>query len=144
QTLALVSMVATAVGGVAWVLLYPILSGERQAERRRASVARPEPMAMRTSRTPQPSTREPVAETLKEIEVRARKPKNPPLSMKIAQAGLSWSKRKFVIGAAVLGVLAFLGLTIWGIGLLPSLAVGFAASAGLPLWALTFLKKRRE
>ena len=33
-------MVAIAIGGVAWVFLYPLLSGERQAEQRRASVAR--------------------------------------------------------------------------------------------------------
>ena len=45
QTLALFSMVAVAIGGVAWVFLYPLLSGERQAEQRRASVARAEPIA---------------------------------------------------------------------------------------------------
>ena len=38
QTLALIGMVTTAVGGVAWVFLYPLLSGERKAEQRRASV----------------------------------------------------------------------------------------------------------
>jgi len=35
QTLALFAMAATAVGGVAWVFIYPLLSGERQAEKRR-------------------------------------------------------------------------------------------------------------
>ena len=34
QTLALFVMVATAIGGVAWVFIYPLLSGERQAEQR--------------------------------------------------------------------------------------------------------------
>ena len=32
QTLALIGMVTTAVGGVAWVFLYPLLSGERKDE----------------------------------------------------------------------------------------------------------------
>ena len=48
QTLALIGMVTTAVGGVAWVFLYPLLSGERKAEQRRASVTRTEPAAART------------------------------------------------------------------------------------------------
>jgi tight adherence protein B len=144
QALALFSMIATAVGGVAWVLLYPILSGERQAERRRASVARAAPTATRASRAPQKSRREQVEETLKELDVKARKPRNPPLAIKIQQAGLTWSKRQFMIGAAGFGLLAFLTLNIMGTGLLPALAVAFAAAAGVPLWSLTFLKKRRE
>jgi tight adherence protein B len=35
-------MVAIAIGGVAWVFIYPLLSGERNTERRMASVARKE------------------------------------------------------------------------------------------------------
>ena len=37
QTLALAFMAATAIGGIAWVFLYPILSGQKKAESRRAS-----------------------------------------------------------------------------------------------------------
>ena len=40
-------MVAIAIGGVAWVFIYPFLSGERNTERRMASVARAEPIAQR-------------------------------------------------------------------------------------------------
>ena len=42
QTLALAFLAATAIGGLAWVFLYPILSGEKKAENRRASIARAE------------------------------------------------------------------------------------------------------
>ena len=45
QALALAFLAATAIGGVAWVFLYPMLSGQRKAESRRASVASPEPVA---------------------------------------------------------------------------------------------------
>jgi len=144
QTLALISMVATAVGGVAWVFLYPLLSGERQAEQRRASAARAEPTKRAATRTPQKSRREQVEETLKEIEIKASSPKNPPLSMKIGQAGLSWSKRQFLMIAGGLGVFAFVALFMLGAGPVPALMVGFAAAGGLPLWILKFLKKRRE
>ena len=47
QALALAFLAATAIGGVAWVFVYPLLSGERKAESRRASVAKSEPTAAR-------------------------------------------------------------------------------------------------
>ena len=43
QTLALAFLAATAIGGLAWVFIYPSLSGEKKAESRRASIARSEP-----------------------------------------------------------------------------------------------------
>jgi tight adherence protein B len=67
-----------------------------------------------------------------------------PLSVKITQAGLSWSKRRFFVTSAILGVIAFLAVVIIGGGLLAAVGVGFAAGCGVPLWLLRFLKKRRE
>ena len=59
-------LVTVAIGGIAWVFLYPILSGERKAERRMASVARSEPMA-RPTRAAQKPRREQIEGTLKEL-----------------------------------------------------------------------------
>ena len=72
QTLALAFLAATAIGGVAWVFLYPILSGERKAESRRASVARAEPAARHTEKG-QRSRREQVEGSLKDLEARRKK-----------------------------------------------------------------------
>lgn len=144
QLYALFALVTIAIGGVAWVFVYPILSGEREAERRKASVARSEPVAARSTRTVQRSRREQVEGTLKEMEDRQRKTKRVPLTLRISQAGLSWSKRRFFVSAAALGVGAFVLALPTGAGLLPALAIGFAAGCGLPLWLLSFLKKRRE
>lgn len=142
DTYAIFFLVAVAIGGIAYVFIYPILSGERNAERRVAAAARAEPITR--ARTPQKSRREKVEGTLKELEERQRKAKRPPLSVRISQAGLSWSKRRFLIISAGLGVFAFLaGIPLTG-GLLPALAFGFAAGCGFPLWALRYLKKRRE
>jgi tight adherence protein B len=144
QTLALFGMAATAVGGIAYVFIYPLLSGERKAEQRRANVTRTEPAARVTGRTQQKSRREQVEETLKELDVKAKKPKSLPLQMKIAQAGLSWSKNKFWVISAGLGLAGFLTVFVMVGTLLPALGVGFAAGFGLPRWLLSFLKKRRE
>jgi len=143
QTIALFGMVATAIGGVAYVFIYPLLSGERKVEQRRANVARAEPAA-RVARTQQRSRREQVEETLKEIDVKAKKPKSLPLAMKIAQAGLSWSKNQFLMISAGLGLVGFLAVFAMAGSLLPALGVGFAAAFGVPRWLLSFLKKRRE
>jgi tight adherence protein B len=137
-------LVAVAIGGVAWVFVYPYLSGEKKAERRMASVARAEPIARPTRVTATKSRREQVEGTLKDIEERRKKAKRPPLSVRLNQAGLGWSKRRFIVTAAVLGIGAFLVATLFGVGLLPTLALGFAAGCGLPFWMLSFLKKRRE
>ena len=144
QTLALIGMVTTAVGGVAWVFLYPLLSGERKAEQRRASVTRAEPAAARSTARVTRSRREQVEETLKDLEVKKQKLKRPPLHIKIQQAGLSWSKNQFLMIAAGLGLTAFAVTFVITGGLLQALMAAFAAGGGLPLWILSFLKKRRE
>ncbi|MGD0334991.1 MAG: type II secretion system F family protein [Xanthobacteraceae bacterium] len=137
------ALVAVAIGGVGWVLVYPLLSGERHTEQRMASVARSEPMAPRPIRAAQRSRREQVQGTLKEIEERQKKAKRLPLAVRISQAGLTWSKRRFFLTAGVLGLVAFVAVLASGAGLLPALGAAFAAGCGLPLWLLSFLKKRR-
>jgi tight adherence protein B len=138
-------VVAVAIGGVAWVFLYPILSGERHAERRMASVAKSEPMAARRqARATQKTRREQVEGTLKEIEERRKKAKRAPLAVRLSQAGLNWSKQRFLIISGALGAFAFFAVMLVGSGLLPALAAGFAGGFGLPLWGLSYLKKRRE
>jgi Flp pilus assembly protein TadB len=106
QALALAFLAATAVGGVAWVFLYPLLSGERKAENRRASVASPEPAARSVDKN-QRSRREQVEGSLKELDARRLKEKKISLSVRLTQAGLDWTPQKFVVISAVLGLLTF-------------------------------------
>ncbi len=134
------SLVTVATGGVAWVFVYPFLSGERNKERRMASVARTERTAPRSA---QQSRREQVEVTLKGIEERQKKAKRVPLAARLSQAGLTWSKRRFLLTAGSLGFGAFFLVLATGAGLLPALGVAFAAGCGLPMWLLSLLKKRR-
>jgi tight adherence protein B len=137
-------MVVVAMGGVGWVFLYPLLSGERNAERRKASVAGATPIAPRPTRAAQRSRREQVEGTLKQLEARKKTSKRVPLSVRLVQAGLTWSTRRFLITAGALGAVVFAVTLIAGLGLLPALGLAFAAGAGLPFWTLSLLKKRRE
>jgi len=145
QTIVVFSLVTLAMGGVVWVFIYPHLSGERHAEKRLASIAKSEPITRTsTARIGQKNRREQVEETLKELDDRQKKSKKQTLSTKLSQAGLDWSKERYLITSGVLGLVAFIVGFLADAGLLVALAIGFAAAFGLPMWLLSFLKKRRE
>jgi tight adherence protein B len=143
QNIALFFLASVAFGGVAWVFVYPILSGERKAEARMANVAKAEPAA-RATRTHQKSRRDVIETTLKEFDDRHKKSKSVPLSVRIAQAGLSWSKQQFLLISAGIGLATFMLGLFSGGGLIAACVLGFAGAFGLPRWLLSFLKKRRE
>jgi tight adherence protein B len=143
NSIALFFLVTVAIGGVAYVFIYPILSGEKAAEKRVATVAKAQPAA-RAVRGQQKSRRDSVENTLKEFEERHKKSKNVPLSVRLAQAGLSWSKKQYLIISVAIGVVMFLAGLVGNAGLLAATGLGFAGAFGLPRWLLSYLKKRRE
>jgi tight adherence protein B len=144
QVLALAFLAATAIGGIAWVFLYPLLSGERKAENRRASVARSEPAARKGGDGNQRSRREQVEGSLKDVEARRKRESKIPLSSRLTQAGLDWTVQKFMIISGILALVAFAAAMLFAGGLLAPIGLAFGAGFGLPRWALSFLKKRRE
>ncbi len=143
QALALAFLAATAVGGAAWVFVYPMLSGEKKAENRRASVAKTEPAARSVDKN-QRSRREQVEGSLKELDARRQKEKSISLSVRLTQAGLSLTPQKFMIVSGIMGAACFGLVMMTGGGLLGAAGLGFAAGLGLPRWSLSFLKTRRE
>jgi tight adherence protein B len=143
DAIALFFLASVAVGGVIWVFVYPILSGERKAEQRIASVAKADTVT-RTARGNQKPRRDVIENTLKEFEERHKKNKRVPLAVRIAQAGLSWSKQQFFIISACIGGAMFMAGLFVGAGLLTAIGLGFAGAFGLPRWLLKFLKNRRE
>jgi tight adherence protein B len=146
QTFAMFFLVALAAGGIIWVFVYPILSGERKAEQRQESFVRSEPAARvaAATRAGPKVRRDQIEETLKELEVRQKKQKNLPLAMRISQAGLSWSKRQYILISVAIGAALFVVIFLVGGGLLAAAGAGFAGGFGVPRWLLSFLKKRRE
>ena len=143
QILAVFFLVAVAIGGVAYVFIYPVLSGERKAEQRIRNVAGSD-STVRAARRPQKSRREDIETTLKDLEERQKKKKNVPITVRISRAGLSWSRQQFVMISASIGLGMFLVAFLSGTGLLPAAALGFAGAFGVPRWLLSFLRKRRE
>ncbi|NGX99374.1 MAG: type II secretion system F family protein [Candidatus Afipia apatlaquensis] len=142
QALALAFLSAVTVGGLAWVFIYPLLSGEKQAEQRRAAFARAEPALRIDDRSR--TRRVAVEDSIKELEQRLAESKKISIENRISQAGLSWTKQQFMIGSGILGAAALIGSYIAGAPPLASLGFALGAGFGLPRWVLGFLKKRRE
>lgn len=143
STLAVALLAMLAVGGVVYALLYPTLSGERRAEKRRKEFAGPNMVRGIDREAPARSKRGQVAQSLKDIENRENARNKISLEQRIAQAGLTWtSKRYYGISA---GLAAAAGFTLWlasGNWIL-GLTGLFIGGFGMPAWFLKRCKTKR-
>lgn len=140
DSLLVAALVATAAGAVAWVFLGPLLSGEARGEKRQKALVG-DPRARRVDRTAV-NRRDQVAQSLKELESREKKTRVS-LEVKLVRAGLDWSRKRFYLTSAGLGLgLATAALVLSGSPIL-ALAALFTGGFGLPQWVLVFLKRRR-
>jgi tight adherence protein B len=138
-------LASVAVGGLATALLYPLIFAGARAEKRMREITVDEIETRRARKTDSSaSRRQQVEESLKKIEERQRSQKNPPLSIRIQQAGLTLSKRTFIVGSALLGAVPAALAAVFGLPWYLLLGIAFVAGVGLPRWALHYLKKRRE
>lgn len=142
STLAAVILAAVAAGGVAYVFLYPLLSGSARAEKRQKALVGAK-ADRRADRVVGVNRREQVAQSLKDIEQREKTRNKLTIEMRIAQAGLSWTKGRFFVFSVVAGiVLGLLLLTLTG-ELIAGVGGLFIGGLGLPRWVLGYLKKKR-
>lgn len=142
-TLAVAILAMLAVGGIAYALLYPSLSGEKRAEKRRKDFASPT-AARGVDREEQARTkRGQIAQSLKEIEKRENDRSKLSLEARIAQAGLRWTRRTyyFVSAGTAVGT-ALLLLILSGSPILAGVGL-FIGAFGLPAWFLKRCKLKR-
>ncbi|WP_424628235.1 type II secretion system F family protein [Bradyrhizobium sp. SYSU BS000235] len=144
QAIALAFLSSITIGGLAWVFLYPLLSGEKKVEQRRAAFSRPDPSPRGGEERTLRSRRAQVEESMKEVEQRRKQNEKIPLAMRIEQAGLSISSRQFIVFSIILGGATLLVTVMTGISPLAGAGFALAAGFGLPRWVLNHLKKRRE
>lgn len=141
SSIAPVLLAAVAAGGFAYVFLYPLLSGEKRAEKRQQALVGVSDR--RVDRVSAVNRRDQVAQSLKEIETREKARHKVSMETRLLQAGLTWSKRRFFVFSAVVAVVvAFLLLVFSGS---PQLAlVGLLIGGlGLPRWFLSYRRKKR-
>ncbi|MCJ2050720.1 type II secretion system F family protein [Methylobacterium sp. J-070] len=134
-------LIGIAVAAVAYVAVLPLLGDERRASKRLKAIGVSASGA--AIRGVAINRREQVAKTLSEIEAKAKGASKATVELKLARAGLDWTKKTFYIlsgvSAGVLGLLLFLitDSPIAGLG------AAFAGGFGLPTWLLRHLRLRR-
>lgn len=147
--IAIVFMGALALIGAIVALFFPQITSRARTSKRVASVSRG--AGRGTSRkskaenSSQNHRRKQVQETIRQLEERQKKSrKSLPISVHIAQAGLSISPATFWIASLSAGAAAGLGVLIAGMPPLVAGAAFFACSLGVPRWVLSKLCKRRQ
>jgi tight adherence protein B len=143
NTILFVVLAMVAVGGIFYVFVYPILSGEAQAEKRQKALSSATLVKRPGDRTVDANARrKQITDSLKEIEDKG-KAKKKTLDQKIAQAGLSWSKQQFYMISAALGVATGFALFFVTGNIVYAAPGAMIGAFGLPNWILGYLAKRR-
>lgn len=136
-------LAALAAGGIAYVFVYPLLSGERRALKRQMSFQNPSEKQALRRKAEATSRRKQVEGSLKEIAGRKGKKKTLTLAMSLNQAGLEWSEKTYYIFSAAMAVLVAALMYMPTGQILYALPGIFIGGFGVPRWALSFLAKRR-
>jgi tight adherence protein B len=147
--IAIVGLATLSAGSLAYALLYGRIQNEDATERRLDIVQGRTPVEAIRARASADSgkRRKSVQDTLKEIEekqkARSKRSKSPPLLLRIEQAGLSWSRRTFLLISLVCGLIVFFVVWLVGAPVYAAAAFGVAGLLGLPRWIVNYLRKRR-
>ena len=135
-------MATLAVGGVFYAVAYPYLSGDAKADKRIAALQSRAATKSSGRGNDAAKRRKQVADSLKELDARA-KSKKITFETKLAQAGLTWSKRKYYTISAVLALVGTALTYLLAGNLLITGAMTVICGLGLPMWIVGFLRKRR-
>jgi tight adherence protein B len=137
------TLAAVAAAGIAYVFIYPLLSGEARAEKRQKALVHTQPDRRLERVVSGVNRREQIAQSLKELEARESARSKLTLEQRIAQAGLRWNRSRFFAVSAMLGLVSGLILFSFTLDILAGAAGAFAGAFGLPRWILIYLKNKR-
>jgi tight adherence protein B len=129
-------IIALCVAFIGYLVIYPMISGEAQAEKRLQGIT--ENKAKRGTRNVREeeasNRRKQVADTLRELEDRQKARERLTLRLRLERAGLDIAPRTFWIASVVFGLAVglFVFFSTPGMTPLVSVAAGFVAMFGLP------------
>jgi len=143
QSLIFTGLMMLAAGGLFYVFVYPYLSGQAAAEKRRAQFESPGAAKGKRDRQIDPNKRrQQILESVREVENETRKKKNN-LAAKLVQAGFTIDVNRFYLVSGGIGLgIAFFTFVLNGNPLV-ALGAGVAGGFGMPRWVVNFLIKRR-
>jgi tight adherence protein B len=84
-----------------------------------------------------------LAELDEKQKARAKQSNSPPLSLRIEQAGLKWTRQRFLVISLICGLVIFVGVWVATHIIWAAAAFAVAGILGLPRWYVNFMRKRR-
>lgn len=140
---------AMAFGAIVFAVIYPIISGDRQRDKRVQSMTenRTKKIASRSAADVATNRRKAVADTLKDLEAKRKSQEKLTVRLLLQRAGLEVVPKTFWILSAVSGVVCF-GLVFFSFSyttftLIAAGAAGFVGALGLPRWVLKRMVSKR-
>ena len=143
QIIALV-LVLVVISAVGFALL-PYINGSIRSERRQTALLQGSSRVRGTGDRAQEiaQRRKQIADSIKDIEAKNGGKKRLSLEARIAQAGLTWTRSKYIgisVGSGLAGGMLFLFITMNPIYAIAGVAIG---GFGFPNWLVNFMRKRR-
>jgi tight adherence protein B len=148
--LALVGLVGFAMAAVLYAFLYNRISSTALREKRVAELATSAATARTAAKKVDTASarRSKVSDTLKDMElkqkVKASRSTNPPMRLRLQQAGMQMTVAKFTVVSIVCGIAGFLFMLAMKTPILLALGMGLVAGAGLPRFFVNFKRKKRQ
>ena len=143
--LAIIFLAALAVGGIVYVVVFPYLSGEKKAQKRKTSVASGQgAIRARAANDVLTTRKKEVQETIKELEAKQKSKKKVTLQVRLIRAGLNVPARSYWLVSLFIGLGIGVMVLISGSPPPVALAAGFAGALGIPRWLLSYMTKRRQ
>lgn len=145
---ALIFLAMLSAGGLAYALLFRRIRSDDKVEQRMARFhLKAAPTSEATRQNDPARRRRAVQDSLRELEIkekaRARQTRSPPLILRMQQAGLSWSRRTFILISVGGGLLTALVALMLGLPLYAVAAAAIAGGLGLPRWIIGYMRARR-
>jgi tight adherence protein B len=141
------AMIAVAFAGVVFAFVFPYISGDREKDKRLKNVqsGRNRNTALVSAIDASTSRKKSVADSLKEIDSRAKTKEKVTLSLKLQRAGLEITPRDYYIAssiaAVVLAVAVLLGTSA---GAAAAVVAAFVGGFGLPRYMVSKLIAKRQ
>ncbi len=141
----LAALVAIAMSGLVYALIFPYISGDKLKDKRVSSVTETRVRKGGVVAEAQQGRKKSVADSLKEIDKRQQAKEKITMRLRLQRAGLDITPRDFYMysaaSAAVCGAVAFF---LGGLPIQFAVIVAFVAGAGLPRLVLSKITTRRQ
>ncbi len=150
NTLLLSLLIGCVFAAIAFTLAYPFLSGDRQAEKRMASVTdtRVKKSSARSAADVAANRKKQVADSLRDIEARQKAKERITLRTRLQRAGLDADPKSFWIASAISGIVCTMAiyLSMPNAAAMPIAAAGalFVGTFGLPRFMLSKMITKRQ